>query len=406
MAEVILYVPFDAISTQFLTATHNIVRHVQSTFDVAAQNGVGTRTGWDLETAPAGVTINESGLLTFDVNHISAFDADTIIATTNEGAISVPVTIRNWFPEDGDADVWLFYSAWRSRDATSRTLWSGTYTWRDEGFTYTSDITGMSGDDGYLDLEGLRQELANRSDDGILYVTQIQDQGANNAHITGEANESFFAVQLIDGQFSDTTIIQNGNLMFRSNWRLREGHSAWSNDLIGAELDDRTTPLTFPTNWAMIVLQRRFGTAGATDNRVYRVGDENSYKPGIRDNGNNVMKFNAGGTRPSDLTIDFALNNYFLTAYSVRPQSGSPYARSLASWDMTTSNTEENNASSGSSSGGGGVEIELGDYYWAEMANFRVPEADGNQGNLREYLIEGYINGGIAVFHGGTTQYS
>ena len=72
---------------------------------------------------------------------------------------------------------------------------------------------------------------------------------------------------------------------------------------------------------------------------------------------------------------------------------------------MTTSDTEENNASSGSSSNGTGVEIDLGDYYWAEMANFRVPQEDGNIGDLREYLIEGYINGGIAAFHGGTTQY-
>ena len=139
MSDLELLVPFDVISTQGLTTTHNIVRHVESTFNVAAQNGVGTRTGWELENPPAGVTINNSGLLTFDVNHISAFDPDAIIVVTNEGAISVPVTIRNWFPEDGDADVWLFYSAWRARDATSRTLWFGIYTWRD-GIPQTHQI--------------------------------------------------------------------------------------------------------------------------------------------------------------------------------------------------------------------------------------------------------------------------
>ena len=379
-----------------------ITRGREFTYNAAAEF-TATQTNWSLaNNTPAGITIDSDGLITANVAFIADDIVDTLAVYTDEEILNIALTVNDLFPDDLDAPLTNFYSSRRSHDRSARQLYSGIYQYRGGDATLSSDIIVSSENNGYLDFEALVARLVEINNTGIFYVTELRDQ-ISTFHLSASATTSFAAIHIDNGEVGAVTQRFNGNLMLRSGWALNDIYSQWSSLTVDASFH-RQGVQTIGTTWAMLVLQQRHGSATSLFRREYKAGDGNSYNPGVRDAGNNILKYNENTVKPNDINVSFAADPFVLNAYSIQTTAGGAVNKALGAWNLTEDENLENFATSSGTSGGTGIELELGDWNWAEMAFFQIDIASDAISSWRADQ-ENYINSLIAEFAGNTFQY-
>lgn len=399
-------IPFSALQ---VADTWNLVRGLGAqTYNVADQFNT-SQSGWSIDTPVAGVSISNVGVLSITPAHAYAGNPTEITVDTDDNSIIIPIAMRNYFPDDYDeADQTRFYSAFRSIDPSARDLWLADYfsPVSPAAFT-TAEVTARSGDNGYIDIDALEVDCAAIGDNGILEVKTIYDHltvynGPFHINHDADRGDRMLAGYMVDGSL--TMLLQNGHPYFRSVWSPAGLNSNWTAaDRSNSQYDNSVNSSFDDYHGIMMVIRRHGGTG-----EILRSGDFNSY-PGLKTIGNNGLQYSTYN-RPSDIVPSNAeIQSWFMyIGDSIRDNLGNTnYRRDHHFYGLTgtVANTiSPTNTLSGQQHNGGGIEVEAGEWDWAELMIYNQ-EPGFAPGQDYEATKERLVNNLVHVIGGASFTY-
>ena len=367
---------FKHINFRGSLSTLNLVRGLSQTYDIRNATG-GTATNFTLPTAVDGFSVdNSTGILTVDLPHIYTA-IDDIEVSASIGTINIPLSFKNWFPNNAPTDLLWFYSVSRSHDGSAQALWRGDYYYPGAvggNLNTLRTITARSGQDGLLDWEALRDEVIGYNDSGVLRIEELINQVGDGDLVASGANEGL-AMAIVDGSVVGMT--QRGNNLFmRGKWSTSEFDANWTRREDNNSLFLQTSA-DFGNYYGLTTVQEKYD---ASISRKFRFGDDNGI-PAIRNLPGNVgmgigyklaLIVDPGDVIISQLTFEdptLVIGDRYVVdgAYNKR---------------IRVLNVESEDESESASDtdpdlqGGFGGRLEIADYFWNEAALWDVNNMD------------------------------
>ena len=419
MAQTTLLQP---LSIQARLSDWNLVRGIDNEYDVATE--ISGRTGFALPSStPDDYEITSAGVLSISLEHLpdTALELDDLEITTDQGTLPLAMSFRDWFPDDSEDDLHWFYSAFRSVDGTARELWRGIY-WYSETTTgdldMSIDITVMSDDNGYLNLNALRDTLVETSQNGLVYVTRLTDQVGTDHLLVDEDRDNneqvqAYAFSIINGSLSDFHERGDNLLFLRGHWDASDFNSNWQAPVARRTAQYLHLGTGYGEYFGISTVQQRFVS---TTNRIFRYGDYNSY-PGLRDAGIAfTYRYNARGVRPGLLATNAATwrDAHLVMMDCVKTATNLPRKHLDLVRLAEESNHVARQATAPSADdvhNGDGGEIEFGEWWWAEGSAYILPQLGTNALRTAAYnqwaaTIANIANNLVSIFSNTDFNYS
>ena len=405
--------------TQFLNLeaflTWDLVRGISQTYDMPAQVPSSSGdTGWSIENAPTGFSIDSSGVVTADLSHHFSDSVNTLMIETDQSNYNLDFRVSDYFPSDFYKDPTMFCSSFRSWDRTERDLYRCRYVSGETPSVFaTQEVTVRSGADGYLDQAALQTTLAAIGARGVLEPIIIYNQIDNHNDATLKLNAGSDAV--LAGFMNDGVlemVVQNDMPVFRGGWT---PSSLNSNFTLPARSDvlyrnpGTTHYETFGVYHAMVISLRRH----VTTTPKFWGGDRNAY-PGLRVDGNVFDSNNGADPTPITLTNaqigEWGVWNSRNGRHQIISNQDTTQRREHF-WRQLDSNLKLTGAPTYVADysiqlrGGSGVSIDMGDWDWAEMSAYDGLETFAKAEVYRGQDVNLY-NNLVAVLGGGSFEYS
>ena len=386
------------------TTTWNLIRGSRRTFDVRAQQDIKTSSYWTLENAPDGFSISDDGVIRADVPHLRTQSPGNLIVNTDKGEIVVPLSVRDWFPNDYRTPRY-FFSVARSYDGhVGRDLFDVSI--RNSSFVQTGTATIQSGGDGYPDLSPLDGVPNNR----YFAISQFYDQ-VNGLHITPDADappaESGLALIGYSANDVNTFFRTPGNMLAAQfEWRMADYAAEGSMLVPAARYDtvDDAVP-TFAQPWAMYVIACRLNNGTTPE---LEAGDFNIY-PGLENLDANTYRLRT--TNPP-LPQSIAAAHQLKWLMLVGDRTLTEQYRDLRRVGLGVYSLEADSSSLSSPArathhnGSGSLQLYLDEYQFSEWCITEL-EATGAAGDAwrgdDKFL---YINNAVAKWGGESHQFS
>lgn len=361
--------------------TWNLVRGGTRTYDVAAQEGVGARTGWGLENPPANLTISAAGVITATLNHLHTATPGTLEVSTNEGNIRVPTTIRDWNLSDSGLPIVNGASLWKSRDGAANTELFRLDILDPLTANYPtaleSDIIMVTGANGELDISTLEDAFASHSN-GVAVVTKLTNIGTSSPGDLDQLTGGYCAYAWKEnGGAINYFTTPSGVRSMRSEFKPSDFNTEWSDTEYQA-VRYRTAygqGASIGNFWAMTCVMRR---RDQTSTPHWEAGDQNLY-PDILENrsqGNRYTvtgNFNAGSVSINDNSgLDWVAVQGGIYPQSVSLQTPMMRLR-LASLERDDRAQRNDNTPSNLHGFGGGYGIRLRRYDFTDVYVHDLP---------------------------------
>ena len=179
--------------------------------------------------APDEFTINSNSEIIADLTDQFHYDPPAqLTLESSVGTITIPLSVRDWFPVDFDYEPDYYFCAWRAWDATARDLWTARYfsplALTDGGLQFPTEIiTVRSADNGYIDYDALQQQLLDIGYPGLLEVESIVDQiNGNDLNYTDDDDLGRLHAGTINADRTLQMRSINSKNFFRSVWSPRK----------------------------------------------------------------------------------------------------------------------------------------------------------------------------------------
>ena len=395
--------------------TWNLARGVTQQYNIQDHNRDITNEA--LINAPDEFTINSNSEIIADLTDQFHYDPPAqLTLESSVGTITIPLSVRDWFPVDFDYEPDYYFCAWRAWDATARDLWTARYfsplALTDGGLQFPTEIiTVRSADNGYIDYDALRQQLLDIGSPGLLEVESIVDQiNGNDLNYTDDDDLGRLHAGTIN---TDQTLQMrsiNSKNFFRSVWSPSDLNDLFLNSLSGDRGggEYKTTDGETGAWHAMLNTCRRHGS-GYQQNYS---GDNNSY-PGFRymagtGRAATSLRWSTRGTRPSDLQLSdnnrvdawhtdsgYTLSgNVVGTTLIRRVEIFRLDTESILSGTVSTGIVNETNQHIAN-----GAELEMDEWDWSELAMFNIGQSFPDSQAYRDNF-QTFINSQVAYFTG------
>ena len=395
--------------------TWNLARGVTQQYNIQDHNRDITNEA--LINAPDEFTINSNSEIIADLTDQFHYDPPArLTLESSVGKITIPLSVRDWFPVDFDYEPDYYFCAWRAWDATARDLWTARYfsplALTDGGLQFPTEIiTVRSADNGYIDYDALRQQLLDIGSPGLLEVESIVDQiNGNDLNYTDDDDLGRLHAGTIN---TDQTLQMrsiNSKNFFRSVWSPSDLNDLFLNSLSGDRGggEYKTTDGETGAWHAMLNTCRRHGS-GYQQNYS---GDNNSY-PGFRymagtGRAATSLRWSTRGTRPSDLQLSdnnrvdawhtdsgYTLSgNVVGTTLIRRVEIFRLDTESILSGTVSTGIVNETNQHIAN-----GAELEMDEWDWSELAMFNIGQSFPDSQAYRDNF-QTFINSQVAYFTG------
>ena len=395
--------------------TWNLARGTTQQYNIQDHNRDITNEA--LINAPDEFTINSNSEIIADLTDQFHYDPPAqLTLESSVGTITIPLSVRDWFPVDFDYEPDYYFCAWRAWDATARDLWTARYfsplALTDGGLQFPTEIiTVRSADNGYIDYDALRQQLLDIGSPGLLEVESIVDQiNGNDLNYTDDDDLGRLHAGTIN---TDQTLQMrsiNSKNFFRSVWSPSDLNDLFLNSLSGDRGggEYKTTDGETGAWHAMLNTCRRHGS-GYQQNYS---GDNNSY-PGFRymagtGRAATSLRWSTRGTRPSDLQLSdnnrvdawhtdsgYTLSgNVVGTTLIRRVEIFRLDTESILSGTVSTGIVNETNQHIAN-----GAELEMDEWDWSELAMFNIGQSFPDSQAYRDNF-QTFINSQVAYFTG------
>lgn len=375
-------------------STFNLVRGLSQTHDVDNATG-GVATNFALPTAVDGFSVdNSTGILTADLPHLYPA-IDEVAVSSSIGTINIPLSFRDWVPNDAPTDLLWFYSVSRSHDGSARNLWRGDYYYPGSpngNLNTLRTITARSGSDGILDWEALRDEVIGYNDSGVLRIEELINQVGDGDLIASGGNEGL-AMAIVDGNVVGMAQ-RGGNLFMRGKWSSNEFDANWTRRSDTNSLFLQTSA-DFGNYYGLTTVQEKYDAAVS---RKFRYGDDNGF-PAIR----NVPISDGIGYKlalfidPGDVIISQLTFEDPTLVIADRYVIDGAYNKRIRVLNVESEDESESVSDTDSGlQGGSGGRLEIADYFWNEAALWDVNDMDetdlDNWLKTKSQLASNYIS--------------
>ena len=400
--------------------TWNLARGATQQYNIHDHNR--DITNGTLINAPDEFTINSNSEIIADLTDQFHYDPPAqLTLESSVGTITIPISVRDWFPVDFDYEPEYYFCAWRAWDATARDLWTARYfsplALTDGGLQFSTEIiTVRSADNGYIDYNALRQQLLDIGYPGLLEVESVVDQiNGNDLNYTDDDDLGRLHAGTIN---TDQTLQMrsiNGKNFFRSVWSPGNLNDLFLNSLSGDRGggEYKTTDGETGAWHAMLNTCRKHGS-GYQQNYS---GDENSY-PGFRyvtgtGGVSTNLRWNTRGTRPGDLQLSDSRVDAWHTdsGYTLSGNVGvTNLIRRLESFRLDTESSLSGTVVTGTVNEANqhvanGAELEMDEWDWSELAMFNIGQSFSDSQAYRNNF-QTFINSQVAYFTGADFIYA
>ena len=323
-----------------------------------------------------------------------------VIMTDQDEDITLPVTVRDWFPSDR-GDYHHFFALWRSWNGEADVdLFEVEIRGAESGIPLHSTVMVQSNADGYDDIE---TAVAGAPSSSIYCVTDIMNQV--NADGNADGGGSFWGVVGYRDADGNDTFFRSpaGRLFMRSSWNLQDFVASWiDTGYDQSEYQTSAASGAWGGEWAMMVIAHR----RVLDDAAIDLTDGNTY-PGFFDQSNShTYRFNTTN-KPSDVSIGLAnAGNWFAWMGSRTPASTSNALHSrIASLEVNAQNEQSRNSSS-QHSASGRILMSFRGYDFSEFAIADIPNnADEANAFVQSERLN-FFNNAVVEFQGETHQYT
>ena len=375
-------IPINARNITF--DTFEMVRGLRNVYDLPGQFVTPPGGGYHLTTPTAvGIGINnDDGDMVADLrNRFSYNDANAIpelfinignyqVEAHEFGYITIPTTVRDWFPSDLDVEAMGFISMSRSYDGSANeVLFSIEVLHHETGNVLVSETDISTGDDGYLNEDDINDAVGSVQN-GMIVVSRLReqrtDQWIESVQEDGDKGTIGWVNGGAIGLFRSRT---NGRLVLRGRWSATHIVPAWTTSLEATEMFYQLHGSFFTSGqgWSILTTFRNLGhlVAGGLG-----IGDHNVW-PGLKYLDDNLYrmtnKFQQQSITVTDLDDEWAC--FFSGAFFQGDSIISSYRR-IQGYSLERDYTVGTNSTLVANQGFGGIGIRNENIDFAEYVLF------------------------------------